>query len=58
MPDSNTSTPPSPAQDKPCEVQVARVMRDLGLTHLQARNHVRCLEALRAMPDPRWQKHD
>jgi hypothetical protein len=35
----------------PCEREVKQVMQELGFDYLQARNHVRCREALRRMPD-------
>lgn len=34
----------------PCEREVKQVMQELGFDYLQARNHVRCCEALRRMP--------
>lgn len=58
MTDPNATLPPQPVTDKPCAAQVRRVMEELGIDQLQARNHVRCLQVLRTLPDPRWQKHD
>lgn len=34
----------------PCEHDVRQVMQELGFDYIQARNHVRCREALRRMP--------